>query len=555
MHIFHFIVAALLGFASASSFLSRGQGEALETMDAELQSTIMQKINEMLDQSSVTMQARLQRIQDQLHTTFKAMPKNDLGKLDHDAVRYTLHSYFVQRHGWYVRGLSNVGESFNATASDGTLQDRVEEFIQGVFEQKLGAHGLNLHEMSTLVATFENLVHEEVVQRLDSSLKALRMPGVQEFQASQVDEVLDAYMMSYITRIDYSRVRPGAIDLLRQKISTLYPSWEETRSFMREVRERQGGHHKFYSRSAVESILEDIGDQYGRWQDKECQELKAKLVRLEDRTIGVNGSGRVRLSDFYRSSLKDGNWQFIETQEFLAQSGILDLHDSNIPRLVIPNYINSPSNCLAGSKYYSVCCINDCEDLLDSLEHRFKAPAVPTAEILAAVSSLASSSVSAGRTVQPMLVKRLEEIASHHGGVVPLHGRLFAQWMHHAYPRECPYPHMSGTIRPQRTREFGQESGRSATHNSDALEKEHNRLVAAQQATDGTEGEECTEWSMEEELYVVGALEGGASKGPLRALAYMAICLTVLLTIGRHLRSSSTALGLVSPVGGKDFFV
>jgi len=524
-------------------------------MDADLQSTILQKINEMLDKSSVTMQARLQRIQDQLHTTFQAMPKNDVGKLDHDAVRYTLHSFFVQRHGWYVRGLSNVGEAFNGTASDGTLQDRVEEFIQGVFEQKLGAHGLNLHEMSTLVATFENLVHEEVVQRLDSSLKALSLGAVQEFQASQVDEVLDAYMMSYITRIDYAKVRAGAIDILRQKMLILYPSWEETRSFMREVRERQGGHHKFYSRSAVESILEDIGDQYGRWQDRECQELKTKLIRLEDRTIGVNGSGRVRMSEFYGSSLKDGNWQFSETEEFLAQSGILDLHDPSIPRLVIPNYINSPTNCLAGSKYYSVCCINECEDLLDSLEHSFKAPAVPPAAILAAVASLGSSSVPAGRTMQPTLVKRLEDIASHHGGVVPLHGRLFAQWMHHAYPRECPYPHVSGTIRPQRTREFGQESGRSATHKSEALEKEHKRLVAAQHASDSVESEDCTEWSMEEELYVAGALEGGASKGPLRSLAYMAICLAVLLMLSRHLMSSSKALGLVTPAGGKDIFV
>ena len=36
----------------------------------------------------------------------------------------------------------------------------------------------------------------------------------------------------------------------------------------------------------------------------------------------------------------------------------------------------------------------------------------------------------------------MEQVASHHGGKVPLHGRLFAQWLHHAFPRECPYPHV-----------------------------------------------------------------------------------------------------------------
>merc|ERR1719375_1530747 len=54
---------------------------------------------------------------------------------------------------------------------------------------------------------------------------------------------------------------------------------------------------------------------------------------------------------------------------------------------------------------------------------------------------------------------RLEEIASHHGGSVPLHGRLFSQWLHHAFPRECPYPHVSGTTNPQTADEWLESSG------------------------------------------------------------------------------------------------
>merc|ERR1719273_1646743 len=41
-------------------------------------------------------------------------------------------------------------------------------------------------------------------------------------------------------------------------------------------------------------------------------------------------------------------------------------------------------------------------------------------------------------------LRRLGQIAELHGGQVPLHGRLFAQWMHHAYPRECSFPHVIG---------------------------------------------------------------------------------------------------------------
>ena len=40
------------------------------------------------------------------------MPKCDEKQLDHAGVRYALHKYFVQHHGWYVRGVSDAEERF-----------------------------------------------------------------------------------------------------------------------------------------------------------------------------------------------------------------------------------------------------------------------------------------------------------------------------------------------------------------------------------------------------------------------------------------------------------
>merc|ERR1719433_230111 len=205
------VLSALVLFAScaypagASSFLSRAQGEETATIDSELQSTILSKIEETLGSGGAVAESRLLRTEEYLRTTFKALPKNADGKLEHAAVRYALHGYFVQRHGWYVRGLSDVGEGFEGTTSNGTLQERVEEFVQGVFEQKLGAHGLNLREIALLAVTFESLVHQEAAHRLDSAVDALRLTSLQEFSVSQVDDIVDAYMMSYILRIDFSK--------------------------------------------------------------------------------------------------------------------------------------------------------------------------------------------------------------------------------------------------------------------------------------------------------------------------------------------------------------
>ena len=34
------------------------------------------------------------------------------------------------------------------------------------------------------------------------------------------------------------------------------------------------------------------------------------------------------------------------------------------------------------------------------------------------------------------MVSQLQSIAKEHGGQVPIHGRLFAQWLHYVFPRE-----------------------------------------------------------------------------------------------------------------------
>lgn len=75
-------------------------------------------------------------------------------------------------------------------------------------------------------------------------------------------------------------------------------------------------------------------------------------------------------------------------------------------------------------------------------------------------------------------MSRLDEIAAGNGGRVPLHGRLFAQWMHHAYPRECPRPHEDGAVGPQTPDEWMKESGHASTR---ASEEEMLKFVGDEQ--------------------------------------------------------------------------
>merc|ERR1719162_2126115 len=90
--------------------------------------------------------------------------------------------------------------------------------------------------------------------------------------------------------------------------------------------------------------------------------------------------------------------------------------------------------------------------------------------IAALISQLPSESVKAPQTLPQSLLSRLNEIAVHHGGKVPIHGWLFAQWMHHAYPMECPYPHQQG-LNPQTAAEWMSDKGASAQATAEEMQK------------------------------------------------------------------------------------
>merc|ERR1719362_924779 len=141
--------------------------------------------------------------------------------------------------------------------------------------------------------------------------------------------------------------------------------------------------------------------------------------------------------------------------------------------VLITNYIYSPSNCLVSSSMYSICCQNECEGLFGHLEREIAEPDATPTQIIDLVSNLPSATDKAPRVLSAELRSLLDEVASHHRGLVPLHGRLFGQWMHHAYPRECPYPHKAGTTKPVGVDEWELERGADAAIATDDEMQHH----------------------------------------------------------------------------------
>lgn len=254
----------------------------------------------------------------------------------------------------------------------------------------------------------------------------------------------------------------------------------------------------------ISAIVRELVDTFGTFHGKQCQGLKQTLQGIESK----GSSGCVQLPDFYNKGLKaDTNWLFVESPDYLRQIGVLDETDAKNPRVLSANYINSPGNCISPTGYYMVCCHNECDDILSKLENHLGSPSATPVDImiaLRATSSFSLPSLRAGR-LAPALWRRLLEVAEHHGGRVPIHGRLFAQWLHHVYPHECPYPHVSGRKKVQWIEDFEEETGKVSQLTDEEMtsiiRNASKKLPPQASKTLSADAGSCAPWQNEEELF------------------------------------------------------
>jgi len=538
-------VLGFLGTAEGNAFRGKSTGflaNAASLSYDELKSAVMDEVMAALGSGNRLTQQRLESIEQSLRPIFESMPKNEFGNLDHAAARYVMHRLFVNRHAMYIKGLEPGGGSWSdgtASASD-MLQDRVPDVVQTMFEDRLKGRGLGMHELAVLAATYEHLIHDEAVKRLEVSFSANEQPLDSKIDEFTANDLIDTYMMIYVIGTNISGMTPQEVARVQASASQRYQGWRATQKFARQVQSSviasKAGEADFdngaLSFQSLSTVVEEIGERYGRWQDAECRDLKTSLVKLEN-----HGSGQVLLKDFYGGGL-NGNWQFSETVDYLRELGALD-ESLDQPSVLIPNYLTAHSNCLASSSIYSVCCINECEALLNHLETKIAQPSATVERIVELVSKLPSDTVVAPRTISPDLIRRLEDVASHHDGSVPLHGRLFAQWLHHAYPRECPYPHISGSTNPMISSEWAKNRTVSATYSEmeEVVEryKDHKPTPALP-------------WTHHEELIVNGtgkegqAKEGRTSSSWLRTIALVIAAASACVAFGSSATSSLSAL-------------
>jgi len=416
---------------------------------ASVKSELDGVLAEVLGQGHGVGDARLRKIRMGLEPLFRSLPKNGLGYVSAPVMRYAVRRYFSQNHGWFIKGFEPHAEKVNLTQSSGKdiLVGKLPSMVRSTMEERFGHEGFSFDGVVAMIASVERLAFDEVVRSVEFGFKLNSFERTAALRTEELTQVLSTFVVLEMFQ--------GRFDDLNLQLdpSVRYPHWDATLVFIKDtigsdIFERQASASPFgdrtYGFEDAVRMAERISSEFGAWSHHECQEMKELLVEHD-----VHGTGRVRLSDFY--SQKDGVWQFTEPSQQLREAGALDESSDFLgPQVMISNYLNSMSNCITSSPYYSICCLNECDTVFQQLEAHISGPTATVSEVIQATEGTYQSP-----NVSDVDMARLEDIARlHDDGKISVHGRLFAQWLHFVFPHECPYPHATGIVKPMTQAEW-----------------------------------------------------------------------------------------------------
>lgn len=478
---------------------------------------VKQSVREVLnDVFNNDLSSRIAQLEETLLPMYRALPKNPRGLLDHATVRYALHRYFVHEKAMYIKGLEPSGEAWEEASPVSILEDKVPSYVQALFE-KLLYRGFDSHDLATFAATLEHIMQKDALHVLQVAYRLSNTSIDEQVGATQFSNIIDLYWaitMKYLPMdADVEQARQFSV---RAHIG------KESVAFLDEVVKTSVGIAKAsIPFSDVQQAVFTLAAKYGQRMDHECRNLEALLAGHS-----LDGQGRVPLSTFYQAGPR-----FLESKEFLQATGVLDTSVTTQPRVMIANYINSAMNCYETSGIVSYCCVDQCEELMAQIERDVAAPEASPERLAELVTALPPPTAHVPHQLSASLLQRLDEIANLNGGLVPLHGRLFGQWLHHAYPRECAYPHPAGSTKPQAPSEWFQETGQSAIH----LRTDLPRLIQDLEVKDLVDGDlqETLPWLDEEELVARHSRSSLAHeiRVIMQALVFAAMLFSFLQTI------------------------
>jgi len=405
-----------------SGYVEKYRSNFLEPTMARLE------IAEALGKSANDVLARVPNISRMMSTTYVTLVANIHNRIDNGPARYILYRYFMQSRRWSILKLEattdNVYSSSNLPPHDILNDLPGVQHLTMLFEKFSAVFGgYSIQDIALLAAIVEDSearTSEVLLQR-----------AYRDRKISLTDNVSWARVEILLTRFTY--IYFGFLHLPRYDSLASY-IWMAATAAHGEILDKK---KSLFSYSMVKSILEPLQRSYPSWQDVDCLEMKQQLLSMEDET----DSGRVRISDFNAHRNRHNRSRFVETIDDLQAVQAIDVSSSE-PRVIVSNYISGSHMCShTNSNFYTFCCIKECDPLMMTLEKAIRSPLATPAEIIHFAETVGTSTVTVPRRLPESLITRLQDMAANNSyGKIPIHSRRFAQFLHHAYPKECSFP-------------------------------------------------------------------------------------------------------------------
>jgi hypothetical protein len=396
----------------------------------------------------------------------------------------------------------------------------VPAFVEAVLEAPYAKNtGFSITDAVHMVVMLEQLLFDSESTLLGKVYHGQRKPLEKSLSLTGLKQVLEQYLVEWLVEGDEEDMKMLAAN--RSLAQEVVPHFEalvefaegqinalvyERRQTVSKNRAKDLWNMKFSFADAHE-IVGGITQSFASYWHSECDAMKLSLVAMD-----THNTGRVPLSKFYSHSIST-DWRFGESEAYLRELGALDESSSQIgPQVIIPNYIQATSNCIVSTTHYLVCCASECESLMGDIELAVGAPLAFPEELLPVVGNMTAQTTvddDDAPMLEGALAAQLQQIAEQHGGKVPLHGRLFAQWLHFVFPRECPFPHKIGMVSAVTPAQYGDEYI--------ATSSDMRKLASKAAASDipitvaKEELEWMSQWSSDEEFIVDYSSEFGMS--------------------------------------------
>jgi len=388
-----------------------------------------------------------------MEASYTALPKNRKGFLSRNSAAYLVQKYVMQVHHFSIRGLGPdpAGAQENASSDSGNVsQTSAAEIFEALLDTRQAGRGLSLRDTATLAVMLHKLVMDHSVTLMFEACRNLAFMGMlpedEEFTLPILVKVIWAWQWlhrhTWDTEWNLLMTHMTEPTHAMDEFGKLATNLAEAK-FYQERNSQNPFKAKTLSVADVVQIVQEAAEGMGTWQNDDCKAMKNSLVHLDPER-----DGRVPLDLVYDQPMAEDAhgelvFRFSESQDYLRSVGALDEYTPSKPQVLISNYLLGPANCYRSTMLHTFCCLNECDAVLGEVERAVEGPSAEPHVLAPLLGNMTTTSMLEAQPLSEELAQKLSAIAVQNGGKVPLHGRLFAQWLHFAFPYECPYPHVT----------------------------------------------------------------------------------------------------------------